>query len=157
MPIVLDNLLITNYNKLIMNKNLLASVFLSLLLAVGVTNCKEAINATLNELGAVPIKIGANDVYWTSTEVGIYDAHTFSFYYGEISSYDTTKKGVYEDGAEWGSSYAIVFNGADAMTLTAQNGSDEIMSYVRQSIPMDIIEGSIIVRSTVAVDILPIL
>jgi hypothetical protein len=51
----------------------------------------------------------------------------------------------------------IVFNGADAMTLTAQNGSDEIMSYVRQSIPMDIIEGSIIVRSTVAVDILPIL
>jgi hypothetical protein len=51
----------------------------------------------------------------------------------------------------------IVFNGADAMTLTAQNGSDEIMIYVRQSIPMDIIEGSIIVRSTVAVDILPIL
>lgn len=43
------------------------------------------------------------------------------------------------------------------MTLTAQNGSDEIMIYVRQSIPMDIIEGSIIVRSTVAVDILLIL
>lgn len=38
------------------------------------------------------------------------------------------------------------------MALTAQNGSDEIMSYVR-----DIIEGSIIVRSTVAVDILLIL
>lgn len=42
LPIVLDNLLITNYNKHIMNKNLLASVFLSLLLAVGVTSCKEA-------------------------------------------------------------------------------------------------------------------
>lgn len=43
------------------------------------------------------------------------------------------------------------------MTLTVQNGSDEIMSYVRQSIPMNIIEGSIIVRSTVTVDILAIL
>ena len=51
----------------------------------------EAINATLNELGAELIKTGPNDAYWTSTEVGIYDAYTFSFYYGEISSYDTKK------------------------------------------------------------------
>lgn len=51
----------------------------------------EAINATLAEMGKTTISTGANDAYWTSTEFGIYGAYSFSFFYGEISSYDTNK------------------------------------------------------------------
>ena len=33
------------------------------------------------------------------------------------------------------------------MTLTAQNGSDEVMNYTREAIPEGVKEGSIVVRS----------
>ena len=53
---------------------------------------REAINTTLNELGETPLSEGVNDSYWTSTEVGVQSAYSFSFYYGEISSYDNDKQ-----------------------------------------------------------------
>lgn len=51
----------------------------------------EAINATLNELGATPIATGVNDIYWTSVEVGVQSAYAFSFYEGDIASHDLDK------------------------------------------------------------------
>lgn len=51
----------------------------------------EAINATLNELGATPIATGVNDNYWTSVEVGVQSAYAFSFYEGDIASNDLDK------------------------------------------------------------------
>ena len=39
------------------------------------------------------------------------------------------------------------------MTLTAQNGSDEVMNYTREAIPEDVKEGSIVVRSVMEEDI----
>lgn len=64
--------------------------------------------------------------------------------------------GLYADGTEWGSSYAVEFSGMDAMKLTAKNGSKEVMTYTRETIPAEILEGSV-VRSVVDTDMMPIL
>lgn len=64
--------------------------------------------------------------------------------------------GLYADGSEWGSSYAVEFSGMDAMKLTAKNGSKEVMTYTRESIPAEVLEGSV-VRSVVDADMMPIL
>ena len=64
--------------------------------------------------------------------------------------------GVYADGSEWGSSYAVEFSGMDAMKLTAKNGSEEVMTYTRETIPAEILEGSV-VRSVVDAAMQPIL
>ena len=64
--------------------------------------------------------------------------------------------GLYADGTEWGSSYTVEFSGMDAMKLTAKNGSKEVMTYTRETIPAEILEGSV-VRSVVDADTMPIL
>ena len=64
--------------------------------------------------------------------------------------------GLYADGTEWGSSYAVEFSGMDAMKLTAKNGSKEVMTYTRETIPAEVLEGSV-VRSVVDADMMPIL
>ena len=64
--------------------------------------------------------------------------------------------GLYADGSEWGSSYAVEFSGMDAMKLTAKNGSKEVMTYTRETIPAEVLEGSV-VRSVVDADMMPIL
>ena len=42
--------------------------------------------------------------------------------------------GTYADGTPWGSSYQMDFDD-DTMTLTAMNGSNEVMTYIREDIP----------------------
>ena len=64
--------------------------------------------------------------------------------------------GLYADGSEWGSSYTVEFSGMDAMKLTAKNGSKEVMTYTRETIPAEVLEGSV-VRSVVDTDMQPIL
>lgn len=64
--------------------------------------------------------------------------------------------GLYADGSEWGSSYAVEFSGMDVMKLTAKNGSKEVMTYTRETIPAEILEGSV-VRSVVDTAMQPIL
>lgn len=51
----------------------------------------DAVNATLSEHGATLLSKATDDCYWTSVEVGPQSAYTFSFFYGDISSYDTAK------------------------------------------------------------------
>lgn len=56
----------------------------------------EAINATLSKIGATPLSTGVNDSYWSSTEIGPMSAYAFSFYYGEIASYDYDKLNTHQ-------------------------------------------------------------
>lgn len=51
----------------------------------------DAINATLNDMGAEPIATGVNESYWTSVEIGVQSAYAFSFMEGDIASYDLDK------------------------------------------------------------------
>ena len=55
-------------------------------------NSLEIINGTLVACGKEPLHTGTTDNYWTSVEMGVQDAYAFSFFYGEISPYDTDKK-----------------------------------------------------------------
>ena len=52
----------------------------------------DIINETLIAKGKDPLHNGANDNYWTSVEIGVQDAYAYSFFYNDISSYDTDKK-----------------------------------------------------------------
>ena len=52
----------------------------------------DVINEALTAQGKEPLHNGANDNYWTSVEIGVQDAYAYSFFYNEISSYDTDKK-----------------------------------------------------------------
>ena len=55
--------------------------------------------------------------------------------------------GTYSDGTPWGSSYKMTFNGTDAMTLTAQNGSEDTADYVRESVPASV-KDDVVVKSS---------
>ncbi|MBO7256530.1 MAG: hypothetical protein J6U71_06400 [Bacteroidales bacterium] len=52
----------------------------------------DIINEALIAQGSEPLHAGPMDNYWTSMEMGVMDAYAFSFYYGELSSYDTDKQ-----------------------------------------------------------------
>lgn len=77
-------------------------------------------------------------------------------YTGTWSVSGDVLSGLYADGSEWGSSYAVEFSGMDAMKLTAKNGSKEVMTYTRETIPAEVLEGSV-VRSVVDAAMQPIL
>ena len=52
----------------------------------------DVINEALVALGKEPLHDGTMDNYWTSVEIGVQDAYAYSFFYHEISPYDTDKK-----------------------------------------------------------------
>ena len=67
-------------------------------------------------------------------------------YTGNWSCEGNILSGAYADGTPWGSSYQMGIN-AGTMTLTALNGSNEVMTYVKQSIPDEVLEDCIEVKS----------
>lgn len=68
-------------------------------------------------------------------------------YSGEWEVAGNVISGTYSNGAGWGSSYSVSFDTDDRMTFKAANGSDEVMTYLRENIPADVVEGSIDVKS----------
>ena len=54
-------------------------------------------------------------------------------YAGTYTLTDAILSGKYSDGAEWGSSYAVSFEG-EVLVLTAQNGSAEVCKYEKKSL-----------------------
>ena len=50
--------------------------------------------------------------------------------------------GSYSDGIEWGSSYKVSFDG-ETMTLTAQNESQEALTYTKETIPAEVKDSAI--------------
>lgn len=52
--------------------------------------------------------------------------------------------GTYNDGTSWGSSYQVKFNGSDKMTFSATNGSGEVNTYTRTSIPEEVMNGYLV-------------
>lgn len=55
-------------------------------------------------------------------------------YAGTYTIADSILSGKYSDGADWGSSYAVSFEG-EILVLTAQNGSAEVCKYEKKSLP----------------------
>ena len=67
-------------------------------------------------------------------------------YTGSWTCEGNVLSGVYTDGTPWGSTYRLELN-ADTLTMTALNGSDEAMTYAKQSIPDEVLEDCIEVKS----------
>ena len=94
------------------------------------------------------------DIYVAFNEDGSFDLYQQTgdgrhrHYTGNWTCEGSTLSGTYADGTTWGSSYKAMFKDEDTMTLTALNGSKEVMTYVREAVPSEVIEGCIEVRSS---------
>ena len=66
----------------------------------------------------------------------------YRHYEGTWSMENSILRGVYADGAEWGSTYILSFDG-DTMTLTANNESAEAIVYTKTTIPAEVKEEAI--------------
>ena len=94
------------------------------------------------------------DIYVGFDENGAFDLYQmlgegrYRHYTGNWSIKGDVLSGTYSDGTSWGSSYKMSFSGEDSMALTAQNGSEDAMAYSRESIPSEVKDGCIDVRSS---------
>lgn len=78
-------------------------------------------------------------------------------YSGEWELDGITLSGSYSGGEAWGSSYQVSFSGGNTMSLKALNGSEEVMTYSRNTIPSEVIEGSVEMKSDADIDCRPVL
>ena len=88
------------------------------------------------------------DVYVAFATEGTFDEYQrigegrYRHYAGTWSVNKSELSGVYADGTEWGSSYALSFDG-DTMTLTAKNDSEEAIVYTKTVIPAEVKDEAI--------------
>lgn len=88
------------------------------------------------------------DVYVAFDAAGTFDEYQrigegrYRHYAGTWSVNKSELSGVYADGTEWGSSYALSFDG-DTMTLTAKNDSEEAILYTKTVIPAEVKDEAI--------------
>ena len=88
------------------------------------------------------------DVYVAFDAAGTFDEYQrigdgrYRHYAGTWSVEKSTLSGVYADGAEWGSSYTLSFEG-ETMTLTADNSSMEVVVYTKTTIPAEVKDEAI--------------
>lgn len=129
------------------------------LMIIASTGCKKEEKpidcmATLpGEWHCAPEDIDA-EVYASFKEDGSFDLYQkigegrYRHYTGTWTCEGSTLSGVYSDGVAWGSSYTMDFKDNDNMTLTALNGSEEVMAYTRESVPSEVKEDCIEVKSS---------
>ena len=131
---------------------------LTALMVITATGCKKDpkpidCKATLpGEWHCMPEGIDA-EVYAAFEENGSFDLYQkvgegrYRHYTGSWTCEGNTLSGIYSDGIAWGSSYTVAFTDKDNMTLTTLNGSDEAMVYTRESVPSEVREECIDVKS----------
>lgn len=88
------------------------------------------------------------DVYVAFDAAGTFDEYQrigdgrYRHYAGTWSVEKSTLSGVYADGAEWGGTYTLSFEG-ETMTLTANNDSAEAIVYTKTTIPAEVKDEAI--------------
>ena len=93
------------------------------------------------------------DIYAEFTQEGSFALYQqlgdgrYRKYTGSWECAEDILSGTYADGTPWGSTYQMAFD-ADIMTLTALNGSNEVMTYTKASIPTEVLEECIEVKSS---------
>ena len=131
---------------------------LAALMVISATGCKKDeklidCKATLpGEWHCTPEGIDA-DIYAAFDESGSFDLYQrlgegrYRHYTGTWKCEGNTLSGIYSDGSAWGSSYTVTFTDLDNMTLTALNGSEEVMAYAREPVPSEVKEDCIEAKS----------
>jgi len=143
------------------------NIYILIVLLLIVTGCKKEkpvdyAKQVIGEWHCVPETFDA-DVYLALDPDG-----TFALYQqigegrhrhfsGEWELDGTTLSGSYSGGEVWGSSYQVSFPGDNTMSLKALNGSEEVMTYSRKTIPSEVIEGSVEIKSDADIDCRPVL
>lgn len=130
-----------------------------LALAVVATACKkekapEDITPKLyGEWHCEPDSFSA-DVYVAFNADGSFDLYQligegrYRYYAGSWYVKGKTLSGIYADESAWGSDYTMALPDVDTITLTATNGSEEVMTYRRCEIPASVKEESTTMRSS---------
>ena len=114
-------------------------------------NARKSIDI-VGEWHCTPAEFTA-DVYVAFMEDGSFDLYQmvgqgrYRHFDGSWSVERNILSGSYADGTPWGSSYAVTKLDDNTLTLTAENGSMEVMTYYRESIPASVKEESTDVRS----------
>jgi uncharacterized protein (TIGR03066 family) len=132
-------------------------IMLAALTLICVTGCKKENkkvdykSAIVGQWHCAPADMDA-DIYVEFEKEGNFSLYQqvgegrYRKYTGSWTCEGNTLSGVYTDGTPWGSSYQMELN-ADTLTMTALNGSNEVMTYVKQSIPDEVLEDCIEVKS----------
>ena len=140
----------------IMKKILFIMAAIMLIVATGCKkeDKKKDLKAiTVGEWHCVPEGMDA-DIYVAFAAEGGFDLYQqigegrHRHYTGTWTLEGNILSGIYADETAWGSSYKVEFSDDNTMILTAQNGSEEIMTYVRESVPAEVKEGCIDVKSS---------
>lgn len=130
---------------------------LAALMLITVTGCKKENKkvdyktAIVGEWHCAPADMDA-DIYVEFEKEGTFALYQqvgegrYRKYTGSWTNAENILSGTYTDGTPWGSTYQMAFE-ADTMTLTALNGSEEVMTYVKQSIPDEVLADCIEVKS----------
>lgn len=130
-----------------------------LLVAVVATGCKkekpvENLTAKLYGEWHCEAEAFSAEVYVAFNEDGSFDLYQlvgegrYRYYDGTWGVRNDTLFGIYSDESPWGSDYRIGIVDAETMTLTALNGSEEMMTYRRTTIPATVKDESTTLRST---------
>lgn len=132
---------------------------LTIILLTVTTGCKKDKNPidykslVIGEWHCAPTNIDA-DIHAVFEEDGSFDLYQrvgegrYRHYEGTWSSDKSTLSGTYSDGSDWGSSYKMDFDDDNTMILTALNGSEEVMTYLREAVPAEVKDSCIDVKST---------
>ena len=140
----------------LMKKILFILAVMTLMVMTGCKKDEKPIDckATLpGEWHCMPEGIDA-DVYAAFEEDGSFDLYQkvgegrHRHYTGTWKCEGHTLSGMYSDGTAWGSSYKMTFTDENTMILAALNGSEDKMTYSRESIPSDVKDGCIEVKSS---------
>lgn len=131
---------------------------LTALLMIAATGCKKEdkkIDYKANLIGewhCAPDNMDA-DIYVEFAQDGSFALYQqvgegrYRNFSGSWECEENILSGTYADGTPWGSSYQMDFDD-DTMTLTAMNGSNEVMTYIREDIPGEVLEDCIVMKSS---------
>ena len=132
---------------------------LAALMVMTATSCKkeekgfDCKTTLIGEWHCTPEGIDA-EIYAAFDDSGSFDLYQkvgegrYRYYTGTWTCDGNTLSGIYSDGVAWGSSYTVDFTDKNNMTFTALNGSEEVMAYTRESVPSEVKEGCIEVKSS---------
>lgn len=139
----------------IMKRYVLLFVALAALM-VGCSNENEGVKRSIDIVGGwhcTPEEFDA-DIYVDFIEDGSFDLYQrvgqgrSRHYAGTWTVERNILSGSYADGTPWGSSYSVAKLDDSSISLTAQNGSMEVMVYRKEAIPDNVKQESVDVRST---------
>lgn len=113
------------------------------------TGCKKD-KLQANVIGEWHCSVEECDIYLAFSPDGTFELYQklgegrYCQYNGTWNADKDVLSGNYNDGTPWGSSYEVKSEGSDKLVFTATNGSSEVNTYVRETIPEEVRKESLV-------------